>query len=42
MVRAEEEVSVFDVLAGTTYAVCVFIIFWAIAIVIRSIMEDLE
>lgn len=34
--------SVLDVLAGMTYAVCVFIIFWAVAVVIRSIMEDLE
>ncbi len=34
--------SLFDVFAGMTYALCVLIIFWAVAVVIRSIVEDLE
>ncbi len=42
MAEGEQGMSWFDVFAGGVYAVCVFIIFWAIAIVIRSIMEDLE
>jgi len=32
----------FDVFAVGVYALCISIIFWAVAVVIRSIMEDLE
>ena len=31
----------FDVVAGVVYGGCILIILWAVAVVIRSILEDL-